>query len=146
MHRHMLIGIDDSTRALKAARYGIKLAKSVNAMATAAIVSAPLGSIVPAEIAHGRLQSEYDASIQRHTERCLAKVRAISLEHRFVCETVHVSSAQPAESLLDLAAEQGCDLVILGLQQHRGTAGFELAQAAMSIVARSTIPILLYRE
>jgi nucleotide-binding universal stress UspA family protein len=146
MHRHLLIGIDDSAHALKAARYGIKLAKSVNAMATAAIVSKPLGSVVPAEIAHGRLQAEYDANIQRHSERCLAKVRAISLEHRFVCETVHASSTQPAEALLDLAAERGCDLVILGFQQHRGTAGFGLTYKAMSILARSTIPILLYRE
>ena len=146
MHRHLLIGIDESAHALKAARYAIRLAKSVDAMATVAIVTAPLKSVVPGGAVLDRLQSEYDAHIERQAERCLAKVRAISLENGFVCETVHVSSAQPAEALLKVADEQGCDLVIVSNHKGRAVEGLELVGEVIGILARSSIPILLYRE
>ena len=82
MYRHVLIGIDGSAFALKAALHGLNLAKSISAMASAIIVTPTWEAIALSEIAQGHFQDEYDARTKEYAERCLGKVRAIAMERR----------------------------------------------------------------
>ena len=146
MYRHVLIAVDGSPFALKAARHGLDLAKSISAMASAMIVTATWESIALSEIAQGHFQDEYANRAKAYAESCLGKVRALALERRIVCETIHKSGARPYEVILATAASNGCDLIVVGSHGHRGMTGLLLGSETVKLLTHSTIPVLVYRE
>lgn len=146
MYRHVLIGVDGSPFALKAARHGLDLAKSVSAMVSALIVTATWDSIALSEIAQGHFEEEYAGRARDYAERSLGKVRALAMGRNVVCETIHQTGARPYEIMLSTAAANGCDLIVVGSHGHRGMTGLLLGSETVKLLTHSTIPVLVYRE
>ena len=146
MYRYVLIGVDGSAFALKAALHGLNLAKSISAMASAIIVTPTWEAIALSEIAQGHFQDEYDARTKEYAERFLGKVRAIAMERRVVCETIHVTAARPFEAILSTAAQNACDLIVVGSHGRRGMEGLLLGSETVKLLTHSKIPVLVYRE
>lgn len=146
MYRHVLIGVDGSPVALKAALHGFNLAKSISAMATAIIVTPTWEAIALSEIVQGHFQDEYDARTEKYAERSLGKVRSIAMERRVACETIHVTAARPFEAILSTAAHNGCDLIIVGSHGRQGTERLLLGSETVKLLTHSKVPVLVYRE
>ena len=146
MYRRILIGVDGSPFALKAARHGLRLAKALSAEATALIVTPTWSSIALSEIAIGHFEDEWARRSAEYAETCLAKVREIATELGAALDTTHVDAARPYEAILATARERGCDLVVVGSHGRRGVESLLLGSEASKLLVHSHLPVLVYRE
>lgn len=146
MYRRILIGVDGSPFALKAARHGLGLAKALSAEATALIVTPTWSSIALSEIAVGHFEHEWDRRSAEYAETCLSKVREIAAGLGTACETTHAKSAHPYAAILAAARDRRCDLVVVGSHGRRGIESIVLGSEASKLLVHSHLPVLVYRE
>lgn len=87
------------------------------------------------------------AEIQRHlailAETEMAKIQADVLDLETVAHVRHGLAAAPA--ILDLAMQEGIDLIVLGAHGRRGWRRFLLGSVAEEVVRLATCPVLTVR-
>ena len=146
MPRHILIAVDGSEFALKAARYGLELAKALSAEATACIVTPTWAAIGLSEIARGHFEEEFAARSQAYGDDCLAKVSAVAAQVGTKCSLVQKTGDRAFVVILATAAERGCDLIVVGSHGRRGLDSVVLGSETVKILTNSRIPIVVYKE
>lgn len=146
MHKHVLVATDGSDYALRAARYGLGVAKASNAKATALIVTPPWHAISLSEIVLGGAEEQYRAKIEQYAQGCLDKVRAAGKELGLTVDGLHVSHERAYEAIISAAAKAGCDLIVVGSHGRTGVAGLVLGSETVKVLTNSKIPVLVYRE
>src|SRR5688572_1587548 len=52
----------------------------------------------------------------------------------------------PHQAIIEVAVENGCDLIVAGSHCDRGFAGGLPGSETMKIVTHTTIPVLIYRQ
>lgn len=70
----------------------------------------------------------------------LARLQAAGL-----VATTHIHVGHPAEVIVRLAGELGCDLICLGTHGHGAVAAAVLGSVAMRVLHLSQVPVLLFR-
>src|SRR6476469_9428097 len=122
MHKHILITTDGSELSRAAIEYGIALAKSVGAKATAIMVTPPhkfavvTGWPTDSALAAGALTD----AVKKHQERMeLLAAQYLSIAQDaaaaagIACELVHREQDRPYQAIIDVALEKPCDLIIM---------------------------------
>lgn len=56
-----------------------------------------------------------------------------------------VGNGEPAHTLLDIAEEQGCTLIVMGARGKGGTTGTRLGSVAHAVLHDATLPVTLVR-
>jgi len=59
--------------------------------------------------------------------------------------TTHIHVGQPAEVIAKLAAEQGCDLIVMGTHGRGGIAGLVTGSVANRVLHLASCPVLLVK-
>ncbi len=151
MYKHILLPIDGSKLADRAARHGIELARALNAATTVVTVTVPweahfsreVAVVVPDVIIP---RNEYDRKVEaaaRHIMRCVTDVaKAASVASK----AVHLSHTHPYLAIIDMAATEGCDLIVMASHGRRGFSGFLLGSETVKLLTHSKIPVLVYRD
>lgn len=145
MYKHILIATDGSELSAKAVYAGLKLAKALNANATALTVTEPWTAYVTAEVAIAFPFDEYERSAVENARRILAAVDDAAQEIAVNCKTIHVKDQYPPDGILDVAKSQGCDLIVMASHGRRGLGRVLLGSAAVSVLTHSTVPVLICR-
>ncbi|MBN9267370.1 MAG: universal stress protein [Hyphomicrobium sp.] len=145
MYKHILIATDGSELAAKAVDAGLKLAKALNANATAVTVTEPWVAYVTPEAAIAFPFDEYEKSAAESARRTLATVDDAAKKIAVNCGTIHVKDQYPADGILDTAKSQGCDLIVMASHGRRGLGRLLLGSAAANVVTHSTVPVLICR-
>ena len=144
MHKHILIPTDGSELSRVAIDYGIALAKSVGAKATAITVT-PSHKFA---VAAGWLTD----SAKQHQERMellagqyLGVARDAAAAAGIACELVHSEHDQPYQAIIDVASEKLCDLIVMASHGRRGLSAVVLGSETLKVLTYSSIPVLVYR-
>jgi nucleotide-binding universal stress UspA family protein len=148
MYKHILIATDGSEIARKAETAGLALAKTLGAKATAVTVTEAweaLSMAAQAERARSNPITKYEESVQAVANRVLSGVDEVAKAAGVSCQTVHVKDRHPADGIIEAARERGCDLIVMASHGRRGLSRMLLGSQAMKVVARSTVPVLIYR-
>lgn len=148
MYKHILIATDGSEIAQKAEAAGLTLAKAVGARATAVTVTEPWETLSMAAQAERRMSNpitKYEESIVALANRVLSGVDEAAKKLGIACTTVHVKDRHPADGIIEAAKERGCDLIVMASHGRRGLSRMLLGSQATKVVARSTVPVLIYR-
>jgi len=143
MYEHILIATDGSELAHKAVQQGLELAKSLEASATAVIVTAPWPIAEAGGVMAESPIKDYEAAVAREAGRVLAPVQELAGKLGVACQTVHVPDQYPAEGIIEQARAKGCDLVVMASHGRRGIAKFVLGSQATRVLALSTVPVLI---
>jgi nucleotide-binding universal stress UspA family protein len=144
MHRHLLIATDGSELSRAAILYGVALAKSVGAKATAI-------TVMPSHkfaLAAGWLMDtakEHHERMGLLAEQYLGVVRDAALAAGIECELVHREHDQPYQAIIDVAREKFCDLIIMASHGRRGVSAVVLGSETLKVLTYSSIPVLVYR-
>lgn len=146
MHKHVLIATDGSAYALRAARYGLLLAKAAGAKITVITVTPPWHAISLSEVALGHDEKKYAAAIERYADGILDKVRQAANDIGVNCELVHLNHERAYEAIVDTALERGCDLIVVGAHGRRGVAKMILGSETVKLLNHSKLPVLVYRQ
>ena len=99
----------------------------------------PIGR-VQAHVGKETLHAYYLEESQASLLEAQQKLDAAGCAH-----TTHIHVGQPAEVIAKLAAEQGCDLIVMGTHGRGGIAGLVTGSVANRVLHLAICPVLLVK-
>jgi len=60
-----------------------------------------------------------------------------------VCETVQVEEDQPYQGIIDVAAQRGCDLIVMASHGRSGLTAIVLGSVTTKVLTHTKIPVLV---
>jgi nucleotide-binding universal stress UspA family protein len=147
MFKHILIPTDGSRVARKAIKAGVALAKELGAKITA---YSALETVQPYVYGDGYI---LDVSTLRNVEeqarelgrKRLAEVEKVAKAAGVACETLLSKPATPAQGIIDAAKRRKCDVIFMASHGRGELATLVLGSVTQKVLARSKIPVLVYR-
>ena len=145
MYKNILIPTDGSELANKAVNYGVLLAKENGARITAVTVTEPfhLFSVAMSQIEYTR--SEYKKHADTVAERALGVVADAAKSAGVACDSLHFEHEHVYQAIIDAAASNGCDLILMASHGRHGVSAIVLGSETVKVLTHSNIPVLVYR-
>jgi nucleotide-binding universal stress UspA family protein len=144
MYSHILISIDGSEHASRAAEHALCLARSLDAQVTAVSVIPPWAKVAGYD-AVWYSDTLYRERAQATAEHHLAEIRQAAKEHAVPLEATVVEADQPYLGILDTAQKRGCDLVVMGSHGRSGLSALLLGSVTSKVLMHGTLPVLVCR-
>lgn len=148
MFKKILIPVDGSELALRAAATGVQLAKEVGAHVVFLHAMAPY--IVPyaAEISmvDDRAQAAFEKSVSEASTRILADAKKVADGAGVSAEVVHAVSSRPEMFIDKTVREMGCDLVVIATHGRGAVGRFVMGSVTTRLLPISSVPVLVYRD
>lgn len=145
MYRHILIATDGSELAGQAVMRGLALAKACGARVTAITVSdyfpTASGSLFPRPEDLDRYDSAAAATAKSVLDQVVREAAAMGV----ACETCHAVNQAPAEGILAMCDQLGCDLIVMSTHARRGLDRILLGSQAAKVVTLSKVSVLVAR-
>ena len=139
MFTKILLATDGSPSAAEAARYTGQLAQLTGAQ----VIVLHAYPRVPAFL------GEPDFSRLLHENLAEAERIVAPVVEQLVAAGVHANAeilqGPPAEAILAVAENSGCDLIVLGTRGYGQLAGMLLGSVSQKVLANATLPVLVVR-
>jgi nucleotide-binding universal stress UspA family protein len=146
MFKHILLATDGSAASENAAQLAVDLARTHGARLTAVYVADPYPFLSIGQSNPLGFQS-YMAAAQQHAAEAHARVAALCSQggESVVLQARMVENVTAASGIVQLAADEGADLIVVGSHGRSGIARLMLGSVAGKVVAESPIPVLVAR-
>lgn len=142
---HILITTDGSELAAKGLDQGLALAKALNIKATVLTVTVPLTGFALEAVVQGQSIEYYDERVAAELEILAQSVRdkaaAVGIDVEFVGET----DSSPPSTILRVAQERNCDLIVMSSHGRRGITRIMLGSQTIEVLTHSDIPVLVVK-
>ena len=139
----ILLPVDGSECALRAVEYLISHSAWFRDLPEIHLLHVhapiPIGR-VQAHVGKETLHAYYLEESQASLLEAQQKIDAAGCAH-----TTHIHVGQPAEVIAKLAAEQGCDLIVMGTHGRGGIAGLVTGSVANRVLHLAGCPVLLVK-
>lgn len=139
MYNHILISTDGSELSLRGVEHGIGLAKENASQVTVLTVCQPYPLQSAATL------DSWSAAQKSHAQEALSKAKAISEKHGIEITTRQDVNDSAAESIVEMAQNLGCDLIVMASHGRRGISRLLLGSQTSEVVSHSPIPVLVVR-
>ena len=141
MYKHILIPTDGSELSEAAIDHGIALAKALGAKVTAVTVTAPfhVSAFEPSFV------TAYKEYIATQAKIFLRAANEAATASGVICDVVQIEHEQPYQAIIDTAAKQECDAIVMASHGRRGVAGIVLGSETVKVLTHSTIPVVVVR-
>jgi nucleotide-binding universal stress UspA family protein len=146
MYRHILIPTDGSELAQRAVQHGLSLAKAVGAKVTALIVEHSFNVFNVPESKMYSMPKEfaaYTAHIKEHASKILDDVARSAKAIGVSCDAMQEVHDQPYEAIIKIAADKGCDLIVMASHGRSGISGLVLGSVTTKVLTHTKIPVLV---
>jgi nucleotide-binding universal stress UspA family protein len=147
MFKRVLIPTDGSKPARKAIKAGVRLAKELGARVVgyyALEIVQPYvyadGYIIDAGVLKG-----FEARARAAGEKYLAEVEKAAKAARVPCELVMTKPDTAATGIIGAARKRRCDVIFIGSHGRGELATLVLGSVTQKVLARSRIPVLVFR-
>lgn len=148
MYQRILVATDGSDLAGKALDHGIRLSKAVGARLVVVTVTEMWSAMDMARKARAYQTDAievYEKAEAAHADEVLSTAVEHCRQAGVDCETRHVSDQRPSDGILLAAVEAQCDLIVMATHGRRGMNRVFLGSAAIEVVTRSPVPVLVLR-
>jgi nucleotide-binding universal stress UspA family protein len=146
MFKHILLPTDGSELSSATVQQGVRFAKSIGARVTGLTVM-PLqhtffyNSKIRKETLD-EVAKRFKEKADPYLEVIADAARAAGVEY----EVVYERNDSPFESIIRLAEEKGCDLILMASHGKRGVGALLLGSETQKVLTHSRIPVLVYRS
>ena len=140
MFHHILIGYDGSANGKKALEYGIDFAMHAQAHVTIVTAFPPMPE-VPDAAQDSSLMAKVTTEAQRLAEMAAEQARACNIEQ----VQVEVLEGPPAEGILRVAENRGCDCIVVGARGRGGMVGLLLGSVSDRLARHAKVPVLIVK-
>jgi len=145
MFKHILVPVDGSETAQKAAVKAAGLAQTYGSAVTVIYVIDPypftgLGS----DFAYG--QAEYLAAAAAEAKEALAAARKVLEPLGLKVQSEVVEAHAAWRGILDKGTAVGADLIVMGSHGRRGVEKMILGSVTQSVLAHAHLPVLVVRD
>jgi len=148
MYKHFLLPTDGSEPSQAATEAALLLAAETGAEVTALNIQRPFVPPVFAEmpIAAPFTDSEYEKAVAQVSQRVLSAVKGRAEELRVPCRTLTRLDSSVWETIIEVAEDEGCDLIFMASHGRRGLAALLLGSETQKVLTHSGIPVLVHRR
>lgn len=147
MFTHLLVATDGSDRSGRAVRYAADLAAKLGARLSVVTAMSPT---VP------HLMAEYPSvlkvsgpavgeAVEADARAYLAAAKDIADEFGKATETVLALNPFPWQGIIETAAKQGCDAILMASHGRRGASAVLLGSETQKVLAHATVPVIVVR-
>jgi nucleotide-binding universal stress UspA family protein len=165
MLKSILLPNDGSTLSANAVEQGIALAKALNASVVGLTVlpefrsgheyqelalTTSSGYTISGESVadlppEPNSADEYLERVGVIADRFLKGIRSAAEEAGVACKCLHRVSNDPAATIVDVASEEGCDLIVMASHGRSGIKRLVLGSQTNKVLTHSKVPVLVYR-
>lgn len=146
MYKHILIALDGSEIASVALQHGLAIAKAFGAKTLLLNVTPPWESLVVGDAVVMFPPAEYEESMKKSAAKVLDAAAEAAKAAGVPCETGHLTDPQIHTAIIEAAASNGCDLIVMGSHGRHGLEGLLLGSVASKTVTYAHIPVLICRS
>ena len=93
----------------------------------------------------GASRGDYARAARAYARERLRFVQASARALGVACNTCHATSDDPAGAIIEAAHANGCDLILMASHGRHGASALLLGSETQEVLARSTLPVLVYR-
>ncbi len=136
--RHVMTALDFSSPSLDAVEYAIQVANHFGARMTLVHVLEPV--YYDAEPGLQSMEAKWV-----HWRAQLEQLAGLIGSFGLTAETV-IRGGVPADSILDCAREQECDLIVMGTHGRRGWSRLRLGSVAEAVIRQAPCPVLTVKS
>lgn len=147
MYRRILVATDGSELAAKGLNHAIELARALGSELVVLTVTPPW-TPVGVEGTVGWTYDpvdEYDTASAEAARQILADAVAKAGAGSVQATSVHLPGKYPADGIVEVADQQGCDLIVMASHGRRGLGRLVLGSQTMSVVTHAKMPVLVVR-
>jgi nucleotide-binding universal stress UspA family protein len=144
MYQRILVPTDGSDITAKAVSTAVSLARALGAQLLTISVKEPFPYSAISEMQPTPPQEFYDAQERIAAARVKSVVDAAQAEG-LSCQAHTVEALHPWEAIVDHAARQNCDLIVMASHGRRGVAAMLLGSETQRVLIHSKIPVLIVR-
>jgi nucleotide-binding universal stress UspA family protein len=144
MYKRILVPTDGSEITQRAVAAAVGLAKALGAEIFTLCVKEPFPYGAVAEMQPTPPQEFFDAQ-ERTAARHVRAVMDACDAAGIVCHAQTVEGLQPWEAIVDHAAQERCDLIVMGSHGRSGLASLFLGSETRDVLSHSKVPVLLVR-
>jgi nucleotide-binding universal stress UspA family protein len=147
MFTRILIATDGSPASARAVNSGIALAKAMRArvIGYSGIGAQPYGSYGQPVFVDERLAAEAERAILAAGEQRVAQIAKAARRAGVPFKAVVAPAVPTYEGILDAARTHRCDAIVMASHGRRALKRFLLGSVTQQVLARSSIPVLVFR-
>jgi nucleotide-binding universal stress UspA family protein len=145
MFQQILLPTDGSDLSERAVLAGISFAKEIGAQVVGLTVRPEFHTFTYKTQMLEDTELEYNAATEQQAEKALSFISDAARSAGVTCATIQTVSDDPYESILQVAKERKCDLIVMASHGRRGVKGLLLGSETQKVLIHSDIPVLVYR-
>ena len=148
MYQHILIPTDGSELATKGLIQGLALAKALGAKVSVLTVTESLPSLALAAALRSGAKDplgDYKRQMDEQVAELSAPVQQKAAEIGVPVELVREDNAYPAEAIVRVARDKGCDLIVMSSHGRRGISKLLLGSQTSEVLVNATMPVHVVR-
>lgn len=145
MFKNILLPTDGSELSAATVEQGIRLAKSIGAKVTGLCVMQLQHSFFYETEIPTEAIEQIAKQCKELAETYLAVIEKGAKEAGVACDVVYERNDYPYETIIRVAKQKGCDLVMMASHGRRGVAALLLGSETQKVLTHSKIPVLVYR-
>jgi nucleotide-binding universal stress UspA family protein len=145
MFKHVLLPTDGSNLSQVAIQKGVQLAKSMKAKITGISVMPEQKYYLYQTDITVQVKEEAAKQHKLQANRNLSVIEKATKDAGVPCETLCEISDYPYETIIRVAEQKGCDLIMMASHGRRGVKGLLLGSETQKVLTHSRIPVLVYR-
>ncbi len=147
MFKNILVPTDGSDFSNKAVATAARLAQSLQAKLLLLHIRSPIET--PHHVEGGALSSLGGDVVMQEIEaeerQLLDAAQVIAAAEGIKAETAFVAAYSVYETVIRIAGEQHCDLIVMASHGRRGISGLFMASETQKVLNHTTIPVLTVR-
>jgi nucleotide-binding universal stress UspA family protein len=147
MFKHILLPTDGSPIANRAAKAGLRFARSVRAKVTGyyAIELVRLQVYSEGYIPDADIVALWDRQAKQFGDRHLAAMAKLAKAARVRFDSVCAKAPTPYEGIIATARKKKCDVIFMASHGRSGIAKLLMGSVTEKVLATSKIPVVVYR-
>ena len=145
MFKHLLLPTDGSELSLAAIRQGVRFAKESNAKITGVSVTPEFHVLTFNTTMIEYTKEVFLADSRAQAEANLALLKRAADAEGVACDTEVAVNDHPYEAIIRVAADKGCDLIMMASHGRRGVQALLLGSETQKVLTHTRIPVLVYR-
>ncbi len=139
--KNILIPTDGSDYSLRAAEYGVSIAKMLGAQITVVYV---LDEVVLDQISKVRQREDIEQELKNDGQRYTNYVLGLA-EKEGVKVTSVIAKGRPFEQIVQIAKRSNIDLIVMGTYGLRGSERILIGSVAERVIEYSPCPVLVIK-
>jgi nucleotide-binding universal stress UspA family protein len=142
LFKKILVATDGSENAVKAASYGVNIAKATGADVYALYVISTEHAVATRTVMGW--SEAFEEQLANKGEAAIDHVEKLGEEAGVKVEPVFLKGI-PAEKILEYAEESNIDLIVMGTHGLTGVKRFLIGSVAENVVRHSKVPVMIIR-